>query len=215
MKRLLLLSTLALTLAMGAPAFVQADPPELGAFEALSPGGMKIVDSIYDSHVLSDSHMAMGHIDLDGAMLTTDKIAFMKGDTGWGNVYKQLLANDPSLVTHRNLGQAISSRNHQTMTTTTTTVLTTGTGQKIVVGNKKGQGFGASSVKGGNAGSQGGGKKLGHYKNDVITTGAGGPAVGGPTSHSSAGGASFGGSSFGGAGGSKGRGRGGASHKGK
>ncbi len=206
MKRLLLLSTLALTLAMGAPAFAQ-DPPELGAFEALSPGGMKIVNSIYDSHLLSVSHLASTD------MLSKDQIAFTKGDTGWGKAYQELYAQ--GLVTHRNLGQAISSRNHQTMTTTTTTVLTTGTGQKIVVGNKKGQGFGASSVKGGNAGSQGGGKKLGHYKNDVITTGAGGPAVAGPTSHSSAGGANFGGSSFGGAGGSKGRGRGGASHKGK
>ncbi len=204
MKRLLLLSTLAFTLAMGAPAFAQE---EAGAFAALSTGGQKIVDSIFDSQTGSPNEM------MSGTLLTTDQIAFMKGDTGWGNVYKQLY--EQGLVTHRNLGQAISSRNHQTMTTTTTTVLTTGTGQKIVVGNKKGQGFGASSVKGGNAGSQGGGKKLGHYKNDVITTGAGGPAVAGPTSHSSAGGASFGGSSFGGAGGSKGRGRGGASHKGK
>ncbi len=209
MKRLLLFFGFALTLAIGGTASAQTppdppDPPELGAFGALSPGGMKIVDSIYDSHLLSDSHRAMGD------MLTTDQIAFMKGDTGWGNVYKQLLANDPSLVSHRNLGQAISSRNHQNSPATTTIVLTTGTGQKIVVGNKKGQGFGASSVKGGNAGSQGGGKKLGHSKNTVITTGAGGTVGAGPTTHSSAGG-----TSFGGAGGSKGRGRGGASHKGK
>ena len=154
MKRLLLLSTLALTLAMGAPAFAQDDA---GAFAALSTGGQKIVNSIFDSQTGSPNEM------MSGTLLTRDQIAFMKAETGWGNVYKQLLANDPSLVTHRNLGQAISSYNHQTRTTTTTTVLTTGTGQKIVVGNKKGQGFGASSVKGGNAGSQGGAKKRGHY----------------------------------------------------
>jgi len=163
---------------------------------------MKIVDSIYDSQLGSPNDVMMG------TLLTTDQIAFMKGDTGWGNVYKQLY--EQGLVTHRNLGQAISSRNHQNSPATTTIVLTTGTGQKIVVGNKKGQGFGASSVKGGNAGSQGGGKKLGHSKNTVITTGAGGTVGAGPTTHSSAGG-----TSFGGAGGSKGRGRGGASHKGK
>ena len=196
MKRLLLLSTLAITLAMGAPAFAQAPPPEEGAFDALSTGGQKIVNSIYDSQIDSPNDMAMG------TLLTRDQIAFMKADTGWGNVYKQLLANDPSLVSHRNLGLAISARNHPTTTTTTTTVLTTGTGQQIVTGNKKGVG--------GNASSQGGGRKLGHSKNTVITTGAGGTVGAGPTTHSSAGG-----TSFGGAGGSKGRGRGGASHKGK
>ncbi len=185
MKRLLLLSTLAITLAMGAPAFAQ------DAFDALSTGGQKIVNSIYESHLETGT-----------VTLTKNDIAAMKADTGWGNAYKQLLANDPSLVTHRNLGQAISARNHPTTTTTTTTVLTTGTGQQIVTGNKKGVG--------GNASSQGGGRKLGHSKNTVITTGAGGTVGAGPTTHSSAGG-----TSFGGAGGSKGRGRGGSSHKGK
>ena len=204
MKRLLLFFGFALTLAIGGTAFAQDPDPNTTALDALSPGGMKIVDSIYDSHVLSDSH-------LEGMdALTKNDFALMKADTGWGNAYNQLRAANPSLVHYRNLGQAISARNHPTTTTTTTIVLTTGTGQKIVVGNKKGQGFGASSVKGGNAGSQGGGKKLGHSKNTVITTGAGGTVGAGPTTHSSAGG-----TSFGGAGGSKGRGRGGASHKGK
>lgn len=194
MKRLLLLSTLAFTLAMGAPAFAQdPPPPDPGAFAALSPGGQKIVNSIYDSQFDSANHLAMG------TLLTTNDIAAMKADTGWGNVYKQLY--DQGLVTHRNLGQAISSYNHQNKPSTTT-VVTTGTGQQIVTGNKKGVG--------GNASSQGGGKKLGHSKNTVITTGAGGTVGAGPTTHSSAGG-----TSFGGAGGSKGRGRGGASHKGK
>ena len=197
MKRLLLLSTLAFTLAMGAPAFAQdPPPPDPDAFDALSTGGQKIVNSIFDSQTGSPNEM------MSGTLLTRDQIAFMKAETGWGNVYKQLLANDPSLVTHRNLGQAISSYNHQNSPATTTTVVTTGTGQQIVTGNKKGVG--------GNASSQGGGRKLGHSKNTVITTGAGGTVGAGPTTHSSAGG-----TSFGGAGGSKGRGRGGASHKGK
>jgi hypothetical protein len=194
MKRLLLLSTLAITLAMGAPAFAQAPPPEEGAFDALSTGGQKIVSSIYDSQIGSPNDM------MSGTLLTRDQIAFMKADTGWGKAYQGLY--EQGLVTDRNLGLAISARNHPTTTTTTTTVLTTGTGQQIVTGNKKGEG--------GNASSQGGGRKLGHSKNTVITTGAGGTVGAGPTTHSSAGG-----TSFGGAGGSKGRGRGGASHKGK
>ncbi|MCZ6848780.1 MAG: hypothetical protein O7F75_08040 [Alphaproteobacteria bacterium] len=186
MKRLLLLSTLAFTLAMGAPAFAQdPPPPNAGAFAALSPGGQKIVNSIYDSQFDSANHLAMG------TLLTTNDIAAMKADTGWGNVYKQLY--DQGLVTHRNLGQAISSYNHQNKPSTTT-VVTTGTGQQIVTGDQTG--------KGGNANSRGGGNKFGHFKDSGITTGAGGPSFG-------AGGSSFG------AGGSKGRGRGGPSHKGK
>ncbi|MFB3054583.1 MAG: hypothetical protein ACE1ZY_04590, partial [Alphaproteobacteria bacterium] len=115
MKRLLLLSTLAFTLAMGAPAFAQdPPPPNAGAFDALSPGGQKIVNSIYDSHLDSASHLASSD------MLTKDQIAFMKADTGWGNAYKQLY--EQGLVTHRNLGQAISSYNHQNSPATTTVV---------------------------------------------------------------------------------------------
>ncbi len=98
MKRLLLLSTLALTLAMGAPAFAQDPDPNTTALDALSPGGMKIVDSIYDSHVLSDSHLA----GMDA--LTKNDFALMKADTGWGNAYNQLRAANPSLVHYRNLG---------------------------------------------------------------------------------------------------------------
>ncbi len=188
MKRLLLLSTLAIALAMGAPAYAQDPPPSIeGAFDALSTGNQKIVNAIYDSH-----------LDAGGTMLKDD-IAALKADTGWGNAYNELY--EQGLVTERNLGQAIKSYKQQN-TPPTTTVVTTGTGQQIVTGGKKGTG--------GNAGSQGGGKKLGLHKNSGITTGAGGTVGAGPTTHSSAGG-----TSFGGAGGSKGRGRGGASHKGK
>ena len=189
MKRLLLLSTLAITLAMGAPAFAQApppDPPEEGAFEALSTGGQKIVNSIFDSQTGSPNDMAMG------TLLTKDQIAFMKADTGWGNAYNELY--EQGLVTERNLGQAIKAYKQQN-TPPTTTVVTTGTGQQIVTGNKKGEG--------GNASSPGGGNKFGHYKNGGITTGAGGTVGAGPI-----------GGGFT-SGGSKGRGRGGSSHKGK
>ncbi len=202
MKRLLLSIGFALALTMGAPgfapAFAQEPPPSNeGAFDALSSGNQKIVNSIYDSH-----------LDTGSVSLTKDDIAALKADTGWGNAYKQLLANDPALVTHKNLGQAISSYNHQN--SPSVTVVTTGTGQQIVTGNKKGKGSGAPSLEGGSSGSQGAGKKFGAHKNTVITTGAGGTLGAGAAAHSTAGGASFGG-----AGGSKGRGRGGGSHRGK
>jgi hypothetical protein len=204
MKRLLLFFSFVLTLAMSAPALAQDTPPPTneGTFEALSPGGQKIVSAIYDSQLGSTNDQA------GGTLLTRDDIAAMKANTGWGNVYKQLQAEGQ--VTHKNLGQAISSYNHQNRATTTTTVVTTGNGQQIVSGGKKGKGAGAQSLKGGNASSHSGGKKAGQYKNTVVTTGAGGTVSAGPTSHSSAGGASFGT-----AGGSKGRGKGGSSHKGK
>ncbi len=195
MNRLFLTFGFALALAMAAPAFAQETPPSNeGAFDALSTGGQKIVSSIYESHLDSATVSPTATISL-----TKDDIAALKAETGWGNVYKQLYAE--GLVTHRNLGQAISSYKHQNRPPTTT-VVTTGTGARIVTGDRKGKGANASSFKGGNAGSRGGGNKFGHFKNSGITTGAGGGSFG-------ASGGSFGG------GGSKGRGRGGASHKGK
>ena len=195
MKRLLLPFgfAIAIALAMGGPATAQET--DAGPYAALSTGNQKIVNSIYDSQIGSDNELA------GGALLTTDQIAAMKADTGWGNVYKTLLANDPSLVTYKNLGQAVSS--YQRQTNPSSTVVTTGTGAQIVTGEQTGQGPGSSSLKGGNASSQGSGNKFGHFKNSGITTGAGGTVGGGANGFSTAGG-----SSFGGAGGSKGRGRG-------
>jgi hypothetical protein len=205
MKHLLLIFGFALALTMGAPAIAQDTPPPTneGAFDALSPGGQKIVSSIYDSHL---DATAVSTTDTTAVSLTKDDIAAMKGDTGWGNTYKQLY--EQGLVTHKNLGQAVSS--YQRQNNPSSTVVTTGTGAQIVSSDKKGKGADASTVKGGNASSQGNGNKFGHSKNTVITTGAGGAVGAGATTHTSAGGSSFGGS-----GGAKGRGKGGASHKGR
>ncbi len=136
MKRLLLTVGFALALAMGTPAFAQEPPP---SYVALSTGNQKIVDAIYDSHLEA------------GGSMTTDDIAALKAETGWGNVYKQLYAD--GLVTHRNLGQAISSNILDNKFGTTTTVVTTGAG-----GGSFGAGrssFGGGGSKGRSGGSRG------------------------------------------------------------
>ncbi len=187
MKPLLLTFGLALALAMAAPAFAQEPPPSNeSAFDALSTGNQKIVDAIYDSQLGSFNDQ------MNGTLLTTDAIAALKADTGWGNVYKTLY--DQGFVSHKNLGQAISSHILDNKFGTTTTVVTTGSGEQITTGDRKGKGADASSFKGGNTGSQSSGNKFGHFENSGITTGAGGSSFG-------ASGGSFGG------GGSKGRGR--------
>jgi hypothetical protein len=208
MKRFAILTALTLLLAGllagGLPARAQDAPPppaNEGAYDALSSGNQKVVSAIYESHLEATAS------DPNAMTLTKDDIAAMKADGGWGNTYKQLYANGQ--VTHRNLGQAISSYNHSVKAASTgsPTVVTTGNGQQIVGGGKKGGAAGASAK----ADGPGGGKKSGHQKTTVVTSGAGGVAAAGSASHSSAGGAS----GLAGAGGAKGRGQGGASHKGK
>lgn len=202
MKRSLITSTFAIALLAGAPVLAQDAPPppsNEGAFDALSAGNQKIVSSIYESQLGSANDQA------GGPLLSRDDIAAMKGDGGWGNTYKQLY--DQGLVTHRNLGQAISGYNHQTRTTTTTsTVITTGNGQQIVSGKKGGEGGNAAStLSGGKAGGQAGsGVKAGHGQNTVVTTGTGGAVAAGPAAQSSAGGMGAGK-----AGGNNGHGKGG------
>jgi len=216
MKRFFALTVLCTALLSGAPGFAQdvtptADP-NAGAYDALSPGNQKIVNAIYDSHIEATAN-APTDTTTDGAAtvvepLTHDDIAAMKADGGWGKTYKQLYAEGK--VSYRNLGQAISAYNRSMRVPTdgTPTVITTGNGQQITTGGKKDGKTGSASAK---VTGQGGGKKLGHMKSTVITTGGGGAAVAGAASQSNAGGVS----GLAGAGGAKGRGQGGASHKGK
>jgi hypothetical protein len=200
MRHILIVSTIALALLAGVPVAAQDAPPppaNEGAFDALSAGNQKIVSSIYESQLGSANDQA------GGPLLTRDDIAAMKADTGWGNAYRQL--SDQGLVTHRNLGQAISSYNHQNrVAPATTTVVTTGDGQQIVSGKKGGNNGSTSALSNGKGGTQGGGVKAGHARTDtVVTTGAGGAVAAGAAAHSSAGGAG------GKAGGNQGRGKGG------
>jgi hypothetical protein len=222
MNRFFIHAGLCAALLAGIPAFAQdtmtTTDPNAGAYDALSPGNQKIVNAIYDSHVEATENMAADTTSTDGTTtdgtaaevkpLTQDDIAAMKADGGWGKTYKQLYAEGK--VAHKNLGQAVSSYNRSLRVSTagSPTVVTTGSGQRITTGGKKGGASGAAPAK---AAGKAGGRKLGHMKSTVVTTGGGGAAVAGAATHSNAGGAS----SFSGAGGAKGRGRGGGSHKGK
>jgi len=228
MNRFLITTALCAALLAGAPVLAQdttattsttTTDPNAGAYDALSPGNQKIVNAIYDSHIEATENMAADTTTTDSTAttegltaettpLTHDNIAAMKADGGWGKTYKLLYAEGK--VAHKNLGQAISSYNRSMRVSTagSQTVVTTGSGQQVTTGGKKSGGATAASTK---ANGQGGGRKVGHTKTTVVTTGGGGAAVAGATSHSNAGGVS----GLSSAGGAKGRGRGGASHKGK
>jgi len=69
-----------------------------GSFEQLSAGNQKIVRSLMDAQTLPG--------DGTGEFLTLDQIAYAKGETGWGNVFKQMQAE--GLVDAKNLGQVVS-----------------------------------------------------------------------------------------------------------
>lgn len=106
-------------------------------FSDLSTGNQKIVNAIHDAQT-------------EGSTLTLDQIAIKKDDGGWGKIYNQMFAD--GLVEHKNLGQAISSYNHANKTppsaTSSKTVITTASGQKIIVGGNKPGHFGKSLSKG-------------------------------------------------------------------
>ena len=76
-----------------------------GAFDELSTGNQKIVSAL-------DSFQEPPVTDPETDPLTKDQIAVLKADTGWGNVFKQLKA-DGFFDDFKNLGQVISSFNHQ------------------------------------------------------------------------------------------------------
>jgi hypothetical protein len=223
MNRFLIHAGLCAALLAGGSAFAQdttttTTDPNAGAYDALSPGNQKIVNAIYESHIEATENMAADTTTTDGTTteggttevkpLTHDDIAAMKADGGWGKTYKQLYAEGK--VSYKNLGQAISSYNRSMRVANagTATVITTGNGQQISTGGKKDGEATSASAKGAGGGA---GKKLGHMKSTVVTTGGGGTAMAGANSSSNAGGSA----GFSGAGGAKGRGQGGASHKAK
>ncbi len=88
-----------------------------GSFDNLSTGNKKIARSLMDAQTLP--------ADSSSDPLTLDQIAAAKGDTGWGNVFKQMQSE--GLVQEKNLGQVVSNyqRNSMTVATETTTAATT------------------------------------------------------------------------------------------
>ncbi len=178
-------------LGLAAAAFLAGAASAQTTYDSLSNGNQKIVNAIHDTQTSaegSDTYMSL------------DDIAATKDSSGWGKTYKQLFAD--GLVEHKNLGQAISSYNHANKPpkSPSTTVITTASGQQIIVGgNKRGQ-FGKSLSK--SAKSHGGKKSFSSGKgaNVTITT-AGGGTHGGMVSGSAKHGGSVGITSAGGGGG--------------
>lgn len=219
MKRVLILSAISAAFIGGVPTFAQevttATDPNAGAYDSLSAGEKSIVDAIYESHVeaaasetTTDATTTEATTAAGGeanGMMTPDDIAAMKENGGWGKAYNDLYAEGK--VSYRNLGQAISAHKHSLNPSTagTGTVVTTGSGQQIVMGGKKSGG--TESASDGTKG-QAGSNKSGQNKPTLVISG-GGSGVSGAASHSNAGGVS----GVGGAGGAKGRGYGGGSHK--
>ena len=90
-----------------------------GSFDQLSPGNHKIADSLFT---------AQPEMAPEGStLLTQDQIADLKASgMGWGQIFKKMQAD--GLTTTRNLGQAVSSFNHQQKNATTTGTGDTETG---------------------------------------------------------------------------------------
>lgn len=107
--------------AVGEPAEDRAttEPPENvdGAFDNLSTGNQKIARSLMDAQTLP--------ADGTSEPWTLDQIATAKGETGWGNVFKQMQAE--GLVESRNLGQLVSQYQHPSTPATTGTDATLAT----------------------------------------------------------------------------------------
>ena len=72
--------------------------PTTGAYDKLSPGNRRIARALFEAQ--------------PAPKLTLDQIASMKQNgQGWGPVFKQMKTQ--GLVTEKNLGQVISTYNHQ------------------------------------------------------------------------------------------------------
>ena len=93
--------------------------PEASAFDQLSPGNQKIVESLFSGQSIS--------ADATGEAWSLDQIAGAKQDgQGWGQIFKQMKAD--GLVEARNLGQLVSGHNKMSKPIEGESGITGGTG---------------------------------------------------------------------------------------
>lgn len=88
-------------IALGATSAAFAQTTTGGSFDSLSPGNQKIANALFSAQNTTGSQTP----------LTRDQIADLKKSEGWGQVFKQLKSQ--GLVQSKNLGQVVSSYNHQ------------------------------------------------------------------------------------------------------
>ena len=113
-KTLLIAAGIALWAA--SPVFAQTTTS--GSFDSLSPGNQKIANALFSAQPTTGTQTP----------LTRDQIADLKKTEGWGQVFKQMKSQ--GLVQSKNLGQVVSSYNHQQHAVrTTATGTTTATGR--------------------------------------------------------------------------------------
>lgn len=135
-----------------------------GSFQSLSPGNQKIARALFEAQ----QPTATGP-----APLSLNQIADRKGDTGWGNVFKQMKSE--GLVDAKNLGQVVSSYEHTSHLTNgtrsgTTVAATTANGRTVTTGSGHQTSSGSSGHGHGDGGE--------HVSNVSVTT-AGGSSAGG------------------------------------
>lgn len=79
----------------------------VSTFAELSPGNQKVARALMDAQVLSGDGTEQAW--------TLDQIAAAKSETGWGQVFTQMQAE--GMITARNLGEVVSSYQHNTAAT--------------------------------------------------------------------------------------------------
>jgi len=160
--------------------------PNAGKFDALPPGGQKIVQALYDAQLRNAPAVTAAGTTTATAIMSRDDIAAARGGTGWGNVFKQMQAQ--GLVQERNLGQVMSGRHVASVSATipdatAATATTTRSGRHSAGAISYGNGA-ASTV------SHGGGK---HTASLSVTTAEGGGVTAGAGRHSGGGATAHGG----------------------
>jgi len=134
-------------------------------FDQLSPGNQKIADALFTAQPVTPPP--------EGMLMTQVEIADLKANgMGWGQIFKHM--QELGLTTTKNLGQAVSSYQHDLhgISPGPEVVVTTGSGQRITVGGKK-KGF-AATTSSADGKTKSKGHKAGAGKGVNVTTAGGG-----------------------------------------
>lgn len=190
MLRILIAPTTGLAiLALTTVATAQTTTTTQGAFDKLSPGNQKIAQALCDAQPGGCPATSMP----GQSTLTRDEIASMKQHRGWGEIFKDMKANEQIPSDVKNLGQLVSGR-FQATSRTSGTMITNGSGRTQVMGQpdvagKSGKGQrdsddgmdarGANPDRGSDVSGQGRGYASGQGGSSGSGTGIGRSGVGG------------------------------------
>jgi hypothetical protein len=168
---------------MASAALAETKSSGTSTFNSLSPGNQNIARALfYAQHPAPNGPQP----------LSMNQIAALKGEEGWGDVFKQMKAE--GLVNEKNLGVVISSYQHHRHDTHATssggrTIVTTGSGRSFGSGSDHGNGAAGKDTEIGSGSAEHGSASADHG-HDVTVSTAGGATNGGGGSVASAGGGS-------------------------